>query len=71
MADSQTTYVRPSTSLHPCAQTLTGSVSVTYDGEDAHMSSEDDSTKEYPCLVRVTDGDETKFSTKVSVHCLP
>ncbi|EPT03411.1 signal recognition particle SRP9/SRP14 subunit, partial [Fomitopsis schrenkii] len=38
---------------------------LTYDGEDAHMSSEDDSTKEYPCLVRVTDGDETKFSTKV------
>ncbi|KZT73245.1 signal recognition particle, SRP9/SRP14 subunit [Daedalea quercina L-15889] len=38
---------------------------LTYDGDDAHMSSEDDNTKEYPCLVRVTNGDETKFSTKV------
>lgn len=35
------------------------------------MASEDDSNKEYPCLVRVTDGDETKFSTQVSIHCLP
>ncbi|KAH9837374.1 signal recognition particle SRP9/SRP14 subunit [Rhodofomes roseus] len=36
-----------------------------YDGEDSNMSSEDDATKEYPCLVRATDGNETKFSTKV------
>ncbi|KAH9929785.1 signal recognition particle SRP9/SRP14 subunit [Fomitopsis serialis] len=36
-----------------------------YDGEDAQMSFDDDASKEYPCLVRVTDGDETKFSTKV------
>jgi len=38
---------------------------LTYDGDDAHMSSADDDTKEYPCLVRVTDGGETKFETKV------
>ncbi|KAI0732431.1 signal recognition particle SRP9/SRP14 subunit [Fomitopsis betulina] len=38
---------------------------LTYDGDDVHMASEDDSNKEYPCLVRVTDGDETKFSTQV------
>ena len=52
----------------PVRSNSTGTVSVTHDGEDAHMSSEDDGTKEYPCLIRVTDGDETKFSTKVSVN---
>ena len=30
------------------------------------MSNEDDTDKEYPCLVRVTDGNEAKFSTLVS-----
>lgn len=38
---------------------------VTYDGEDAEMASVDDETKEYPCLVRVTNGKEVKFSTRV------
>ncbi|OSD00865.1 signal recognition particle, SRP9/SRP14 subunit [Trametes coccinea BRFM310] len=37
---------------------------LTYEGGDVHMSSEDD-TKEYPCLIRVTDGKEAKFSTVV------
>ncbi|KAI0673839.1 signal recognition particle, SRP9/SRP14 subunit [Trametes maxima] len=37
----------------------------TYEGGDAHMSSESDDTKEFPCLVRVTDGKEAKFSTVV------
>ena len=36
-----------------------------HEGGDAHMSSEDDLQKEYPCLVRATDGKETKFSTVV------
>ncbi|KAF9819249.1 hypothetical protein IEO21_02288 [Rhodonia placenta] len=38
---------------------------LTHDGDDAHMSSADDEGNEYPCLVRVTDGGETKYSTKV------
>ncbi|KAI0640134.1 signal recognition particle 14kD protein-domain-containing protein [Trametes polyzona] len=38
---------------------------LTHDGGDAHMSSEADETKEFPCLVRATDGKETKFSTVV------
>ena len=29
------------------------------------MSSKDDDDKEYPCLIRVTDGKETKLSTVV------
>ncbi len=32
------------------------------------MSSDDDANKEYPCLVRVTDGEDAKFSTVVSTH---
>ncbi|GLB43711.1 putative signal recognition particle 14kD protein [Lyophyllum shimeji] len=40
---------------------------LSYDGEDATMadgeSAED--TREYPCLLRVTDGGSNKFSTKV------
>ncbi|KAF8079289.1 signal recognition particle, SRP9/SRP14 subunit [Lyophyllum atratum] len=40
---------------------------LSYDGEDAVMAegqgSED--TREYPCLLRVTDGGATKFSTQV------
>ncbi|KAI0713120.1 signal recognition particle, SRP9/SRP14 subunit [Cerioporus squamosus] len=36
-----------------------------HEGGDAHMSSEDDADKEYPCLVRVTDGKEAMFSTLV------
>ncbi|KAI6017484.1 signal recognition particle SRP9/SRP14 subunit [Pisolithus marmoratus] len=38
---------------------------LTYDGGDAVMHDEDDSNKEYPCLVRVTDGKKTQFSTHV------
>ncbi|KAI0830881.1 signal recognition particle, SRP9/SRP14 subunit [Trametes gibbosa] len=38
---------------------------LTYEDGDAHMSSEPDDTKEWPCLVRVTNGNETKFSTVV------
>jgi hypothetical protein len=37
---------------------------VTHDGDDAMMGASDDS-REYPCLVRVTDGKENKFSTQV------
>ncbi|KAI0714781.1 signal recognition particle, SRP9/SRP14 subunit [Earliella scabrosa] len=36
-----------------------------HEGGDVHMSSEDDKDKEYPCLVRVTDGKEAKYSTVV------
>ena len=38
---------------------------MTHDGQDATMSSAEDETKEYPCLVRVTNGKELNFSTKV------
>lgn len=46
--------------------TLSMTLTVTHDGEDAEMSiPEEDSKKEYPCLIRVTDGKHTQFSTKV------
>jgi len=40
---------------------------VTYDGDDTVMKEGDgdDETREYPCIVRVTDGKKAKFSTKV------
>ncbi|KAF9562247.1 signal recognition particle, SRP9/SRP14 subunit, partial [Agrocybe pediades] len=40
---------------------------LTYDGEDTTMKVEEGSSdpREYPCLVRVTDGKKHKFSTKV------
>ncbi|KAL1951713.1 hypothetical protein VTO73DRAFT_862 [Trametes versicolor] len=38
---------------------------LTHEGGDAHMSSGEDDTKEFPCLVRVTDGKDAKFSTTV------
>ncbi|KAJ7511809.1 signal recognition particle, SRP9/SRP14 subunit, partial [Mycena galericulata] len=39
-----------------------------HDGEDVAMAQADpaDDTREYPCLVRVTDGGAVKFSTHVS-----
>jgi signal recognition particle subunit SRP14 len=43
---------------------------VTRDGDDAAMKQEDDGsedTREYPCLLRVTDGKNTKFSTTVRI----
>ncbi|KAK2459553.1 hypothetical protein APHAL10511_008432 [Amanita phalloides] len=38
-----------------------------HDGEDAAMDHEDggEDAREYPCFVRVMDGNKTKFSTKV------
>lgn len=41
-----------------------------YDGEDAVMSSNEvgGDDKEYPCLVRATDGKNVQFSTLVSVY---
>ena len=46
----------------------TDDISVTYDGGDVPMKVEDDSAdeKEYPCILKVTDGKKTKFSTHVS-----
>ncbi|KAL4251282.1 Signal recognition particle subunit SRP14 [Abortiporus biennis] len=39
---------------------------LTYDEGDVQMKSEeDDGSKEYPCLVRVTNGKEINFSTRV------
>ncbi|KAG0697732.1 signal recognition particle, SRP9/SRP14 subunit [Suillus ampliporus] len=40
---------------------------LTHDGDDTVMKEEDgsDGSKEYPCIVRVTDGKKTKFSTKI------
>ncbi|THH09205.1 hypothetical protein EW146_g8748 [Bondarzewia mesenterica] len=37
---------------------------LTYDGGDVAMDSVD-GDKEYPCIVKLTDGDKTKFSTRV------
>jgi len=38
---------------------------LTHDGEDVTMQSADQDTKEYPCLIRVTDGKKIKISTQV------
>ena len=45
---------------------------VTYDGGDSSMSPADpsDDTNEYPCLVRVTNGKEVNFSTRVSASVI-
>ncbi|KAI0297557.1 hypothetical protein B0F90DRAFT_1738078, partial [Multifurca ochricompacta] len=40
-------------------------LTVTHDGEDVAMDSTDDS-REYPCLIRVTDGGDTQFSTHIT-----
>jgi hypothetical protein len=37
---------------------------VTHDGDDVTMDVADD-TREYPCIIRVTDGKDEKFSTHV------
>ena len=42
---------------------------VKHDGEDASMASDPvNDTREYPCLVRVTDGKEVNFSTRVCIR---
>ncbi|KAG2106966.1 signal recognition particle, SRP9/SRP14 subunit [Suillus discolor] len=40
---------------------------LTHDGDDTVMKEEDgsDGSREYPCIVRVTDGKKAKFSTKI------
>lgn len=44
---------------------------MTHDGDDATMKFEEgfSDTREYPCLVRATDGKSVKFSTRVSLVC--
>ena len=37
---------------------------VTHDGNDVTMDAEDD-TREYPCIIRLTDGKDVKLSTHV------
>ncbi|KAF8547846.1 signal recognition particle, SRP9/SRP14 subunit [Imleria badia] len=45
---------------------------LTHDGEDATMDDADpDGEKEYPCLIRVTDGKKANFSTHVISSNLP
>ncbi|KAF8546089.1 signal recognition particle, SRP9/SRP14 subunit [Imleria badia] len=45
---------------------------LTHDGEDATMDDADpDGEKEYPCLIRVTDGKKANFSTHVVSSDLP
>ncbi|KAI0347617.1 signal recognition particle, SRP9/SRP14 subunit [Trametopsis cervina] len=45
---------------------------LTHDGEDASKSSGPaDDSREYPCLVRVTNGKEVNFSTRVEAGQLP
>lgn len=62
MAHTQTTCVLFVLPLQTLIVTI-----VTHDGEDATMDdAEPDSEKEYPCLIRVTDGKKAKFSTHVS-----
>jgi signal recognition particle subunit SRP14 len=43
---------------------------VTHDGDDATMKIEEGSsdTREYPCLLRATDGKSAKFSTRVKSY---
>lgn len=45
---------------------------VTYDGEDTTKQSIEDvtDTKEYPCIVRATNGKEVKLSTRVRPYVL-
>jgi len=64
MADAQTTYVDL---LSVPFQGLIVAYVVTRDGEDATMDDEDpESEKEYPCLIRITDGKKANLSTHVS-----
>ncbi|TFY65705.1 hypothetical protein EVG20_g5388 [Dentipellis fragilis] len=39
---------------------------LTHDGEDASMAAVDDDGREYPCLLRATNGAEIKLSTRVA-----
>ena len=39
-------------------------LTVTHDGDDVTMDSTDD-TREYPCIIRATDGKEAEISTHV------
>ncbi|KAF8993088.1 signal recognition particle 14kD protein-domain-containing protein [Cyathus striatus] len=44
---------------------------LTHDGEDTTMHADaSNDTTEYPCLVRVTDGDKVKFSTTIAPGAL-
>ena len=48
-------------------------VTVAHDGEDPVMKMQDqgdDDTREYPCLIKVTNGKKDQFSTKVSFGAL-
>lgn len=63
MAHPQTTCVDLFIWLCDHTFVLTGEVAVTHDGDAG-----EDESREYPCLVRVTNGKETGFSTRVSVH---
>ncbi|KAI0652573.1 signal recognition particle, SRP9/SRP14 subunit [Trametes meyenii] len=68
LVDNETFFQQLSTLFESSAKS--GSIwlthkRLTYEGGDAHMSSELDDMKEFPCLVRVTDGKEAKFSTIV------
>jgi signal recognition particle subunit SRP14 len=50
------------------AALLTQTFPVSFEGEDAVISSNEveEDEKEYPCLVRATDGKDVEFSTTVS-----
>ena len=52
-----------STSLPPPLICSFGST-VTHDGDDVTMDAADD-TREYPCIIRVTDGKDVELSTHV------
>ncbi|KAI0800531.1 signal recognition particle, SRP9/SRP14 subunit [Fomes fomentarius] len=68
LVDNETFLTKVSTLFQ--STTSSGSIWLTHkrllhEGGDSHISSEVDRVKEFPCLVRVTDGNETKFSTVV------
>ncbi|KAG9313829.1 hypothetical protein JVU11DRAFT_4594 [Chiua virens] len=68
MADTQTMSVLVRATLPK----LIVSCVVTHDGEDATMGdASPNSSKEYPCLIRVTDGKNAQFSTHVIPSDLP
>ena len=60
------THKRCASTCSSFFQRLTVAHVVTHDGEDATMGDADpDGEKEYPCLIRVTDGKKSNFSTHV------
>ena len=54
---------------HPPSLISSFGPTVTHDGNDVTMDAEDD-TREYPCIIRVTDGKDVTLSTHVRTFIL-